>query len=151
MCQKVYYTYACSHSELVVYRCPKCKFPEDLNCRNRPEPIHTRLEDYCFDCDELKRQIEELYHRNEARRIQQQMQSQSGTQSQGQGSGSQAQADQQQEADQDEDPRIALSGKGKDKALRPLETNKLSNMDCRLEGDFGLTPSDVHYFFFQPR
>ncbi|KAF6838745.1 hypothetical protein CPLU01_02278 [Colletotrichum plurivorum] len=145
MCHKVYYIYACSHEEMVIYRCPKskCRSPGEFYCRHRPEPVYTRLGDDCFDCDELRREMEEHYHRTEARRIQQQQQSQSGIQSQMHDSGSQGQDDEY------EDPRIAYSGKGKEKALRPLETSKLSNMDCSFEGSFGLTPSDIHYF--QPR
>ncbi|KAE9575610.1 hypothetical protein CGCF415_v009403 [Colletotrichum fructicola] len=142
MCQSGYYYYKCTHHEVVSFPCDKNR------CRHLLEPFHTYLHDQlCHDCAELGRQKRQERCRRESCLDQQppsrpasQMQmhgQQQSTQGQGQAQAQQSQARQ--------DPQSSSpDSKG---TIRPLETNKLANMDCRLEGTLGLTPSDVYRFY----
>ncbi|KAF9872664.1 hypothetical protein CkaCkLH20_09843 [Colletotrichum karsti] len=138
MCQKVFYTYVCKHMECSTFPCDK------RNCcvHGPPKNHHVFLDDQlCHDCNEKSRQMRQDCRRRESC---QDLQSQSRPQSQMQNHDQQQTGQtQQQQAFQDSQ---SISPDGKKKAIRPLETNKLANMDCRMEGNFGLTPSDVYYF-----
>ncbi|KAL0932052.1 uncharacterized protein CTRU02_213005 [Colletotrichum truncatum] len=137
MCQVVFYTYACSHVESVTYRCSKCVYPKDSHCFLRHKSQHTFLEDQlCHDCTERTRQIR------------QDQQPQSRPQSQLQVRNSQQVSSQTQQPQVRQDSQSSSpNGKG----IRPLESNKLANMDCYLEGTLGLTPSDVYRFYARQR
>ncbi|WYZ40744.1 hypothetical protein EsH8_IV_001085 [Colletotrichum jinshuiense] len=151
MCQNVFFTYACSHVECVTFRCLKSTNTAGSYCIHRQEPQHTTLKDQlCHDCTELSRHMRQMRGRRE-RCQQQQTQTQAQSRPQSQLSMYEQQSSQTQmqtqHVQQPQTGRDQQSSSPDSKPIRPLESSKLANMDCGLEGSFGLAPSEVYRYY----
>ncbi|KAJ0165254.1 hypothetical protein CTA2_11886 [Colletotrichum tanaceti] len=175
MCQNVFYTYSCSHMECVTYRCLKCNDTARSICMHRQEAQYTTLGDQvCHDCNETSKQ---RHHRGRARRghrLREQMEDELQTESQARGHLLEAQtvvheqgfleshhhhreSQQAQRAQQAQQPQTrqqpqmrqdAQSSSPDGKTIRPLESNKLGNMQFHgAGGAVDLPPHGLYQFY----
>ncbi|KAK2039536.1 hypothetical protein LZ31DRAFT_606352 [Colletotrichum somersetense] len=169
MCQNVFYTYSCGHMECVTYRCLKCNGTHESICIYRQEPQHTPLRDQvCHDCNEMGKKRRQ---RARARR-EQYLQEEDGTrlqlevQARGHTPEPQVSLHEQQSfefqhqrfesqqtrwvqrAPPSQTRRDPESSSPDGKTIRPLESNKLGNMNFHSEAaTLGLPPHGLYQFY----
>ncbi|EFQ27028.1 hypothetical protein CGRA01v4_08050 [Colletotrichum graminicola] len=169
MCQNVFYTYSCGHMECVTYCCLKWKGAHESVCIYRQEPQYTPLRDQvCHDCNEMgkkRRQAararrERYLQEEEETRLQTEVEArgyiseprvslheQQSFESQHQHPESQ-QTRRAQQALQSQTRREPESSSPDVKTIRPLESNKLGNMQFHSEADaLGLPPHGLYQFY----
>ncbi|OHE98715.1 hypothetical protein CORC01_05981 [Colletotrichum orchidophilum] len=154
MCQNVFYTYACQHVECVTYDCTKGRKSIGSGCIHRQPSQHTSLTDQlCHDCSEMARKmrqrrldakamrhIRDQTHRRNEMMAQAQLQ---GSMNQQQSSQNQ-QSQQTQQAQQPQSRQDQQSISPNGKTVRPLESNKLANMDPDCDSELGLPPHRLY-------
>ncbi|KAF4782905.1 hypothetical protein HER10_EVM0004162 [Colletotrichum scovillei] len=152
MCQKVFYTYACQHVECVTYDCSKSSGSTRSGCMKREPSEHTSLKDQiCHDCNEIIRSIRQNRHDNHpdgrvrSRHWEHRIRHYEHIMDRAQTILDQQQASQAEQRQQSQQPQNRLDQQSispSGKTIRPLESNKLSNI--KHDETFGLVPNTLY-------